>query len=120
MIYIASKTKYASWWRKLRAEGVPIISTWIDEEVDKSGKSVNLKDLWIRCVSEARTASALILYYEEDDVLKGALVEVGAALANFVPVYLVGPVISGSWVHHPCVKLHTTNIEEALEAIENS
>lgn len=88
-IYIASKTKHADRWRRLRDDaGLPIISTWIDEA--GAGESGDLSDLWRRCILEASTASALVLYREPDDVLKGGWVELGAALACGVPVFAVG------------------------------
>jgi hypothetical protein len=87
-IYIASKTKHADKWRKLRAKGHDIISTWIDEA--GQGESKDLADLAERCINEAKSADRLILYCESEDFLKGALVEVGAALGAGVPVYVVG------------------------------
>lgn len=110
-IYIASKTTHASRWRSLRAEGVPIVSTWIDEAGE--GESLDFTDLWIRCVGEAMAASALVLYIESGEVLKGAYVEVGAALSNEVPVFVVGEP-SGSWVAHPLV-MRCVTLTEALE-----
>jgi hypothetical protein len=88
-IYIASKTKHADRWKKLRdVFGYPIISTWIDEA--GPGESKDLNDLWYRCVREASTAELLIVYREPDEVLKGGWIEVGAALAAGVPVYAIG------------------------------
>lgn len=87
-IYIASKTKHAAHWRKLRAQGFNVISTWIDEA--GPGESLDLRDLAVRCVAEAARADFLILYCEPGDFLKGALIEVGAALASGVQVLVVG------------------------------
>lgn len=88
-IYIASKTKHARRWRYLRDKvGEPIISTWIDEAGE--GESACLHDLWRRCLQEAASARVLIVYREKDEVMKGAWVEVGAALANGVPVFAIG------------------------------
>lgn len=97
-IYTASKVKHAHLWRSLRASGVPVNSTWIDEAGE--GQSASLSDLWVRCVREASTASAVLVYIEPGDWLKGALVEVGAALACGVPVLVVGDP-DGSWINHP-------------------
>lgn len=87
-IYIASKTRHAARWQTLRAQGYNIISTWIDEA--GKGESKDLRDLAIRCIDEAKSADRVILYASENDILKGALMEVGAALACNVPVYVVG------------------------------
>ena len=87
-IYVASKTAHAFMWQHHRAIGVPIISTWIDEA--GPGESTDLADLWRRCIAEASSAAALVLYRGGDEVLKGAWAEVGVALASGVPVFAVG------------------------------
>jgi len=87
-IYIASKTKHAALWRDLRAAGAPIISTWIDEAGE--GESADLNDLWKRCITESTECDFLICYREPNDVLKGAWVEIGAALATGIPVLAIG------------------------------
>ena len=98
---MASKTRHAAQWRGLRAAGVPIICTWIDE----AGGAP--RDGWppvlVRCIREAAAARALVLYAEPDEVLKDALVEAGAALAAGVPVFTVGVDRSFSFLHHPLV-----------------
>lgn len=88
-IYIASKVKHADQWRFLRDHvGEPIISTWIDEAGE--GETSDHHDLWRRCISEASNCALLIVYREPGEVLKGAWVEMGCALANNIPVYAVG------------------------------
>lgn len=87
-IYIASKTRHAALWRDLRDAGAPIISTWIDEAGE--GESADLHDLWQRCIAESCSCKTLIVYRQPEDVLKGAWVEIGAALASGNPVYAVG------------------------------
>ncbi|WP_298967675.1 hypothetical protein [uncultured Methylobacterium sp.] len=109
-IYIASKTVHAPRWRKLRAAGFPIISTWIDEA--GVGESKCLKDLWRRCITEAAGAAALVLYHEPGEMLKGAWVEAGAALTRDVPVFGVG-VAGYSVANHQRVTLCET-VEEAF------
>lgn len=110
-IYIASKTRHAARWRALRAEGVPIISTWIDEA--GPGETRDFTGLWERCVHEAATATVVILYAEPGDVLEGAFIEVGAALAFDVPVLVVGEQPGWSWTRHPLVSL-VDSVEEAI------
>lgn len=86
-IYIASKTRHADKWRTV-ATKYPINSTWIYEA--EPGQTKDFDDLWRRCIHEASTADALIIYREGEEVLKGAWVELGAALACGVPVFAVG------------------------------
>ena len=82
-VYTASKTRHALIWRNLRDSGIPIISTWIDEAGE--GESGDLNDLWERCISESMRCKVMIIYRHETDALKGAWVELGAALAAGVP-----------------------------------
>lgn len=100
MIYIASKVKHAARWRKLRERGVPIRSSWIDEAGE--GETTDWPGLWERCIDEASSAYTLVVYCEPGEQLKGALAEVGAALANGTPVYAVG-IDNLSICHHPLV-----------------
>lgn len=86
-IYIASKTKHAERWRQI-ASVHPVSSTWIYEA--GQGETNDFDDLWWRCLREASTSKALVVYREPGEVLKGAWVEVGAALAHGVPVHAVG------------------------------
>ncbi len=113
MIYIASKTRHAYRWQDLRARGVPINSTWIDEAGE--GQSASLSDLWKRCISEASACDVLVLYMEQGDVLKGAFVEVGAALASGKMVFAVGVPKNYSFIHHPNV--HEYAPTELMQAI---
>lgn len=100
-IYIASKTAHADKWKALRDAGARIISTWIDEVGD--GESADLSDLAWRCIEEAVTADLLIIYRERGEVLEGAFIEAGAALACGTPVAAIGE-WDDCWsalFHHP-------------------
>jgi hypothetical protein len=97
-------------WRDLRDSGVRITSSWIDE--DGEGQTEDFGDLWQRIENEIRRSSALVLYVEPSDFpLKGALVEVGMALAIGLPINVVAPGVFlersmrpiGSWAAHPSV-----------------
>lgn len=101
-IYIASKTVHGPRWQRLRSEGVPFISSWIDEYYP--GATEDWADLWTRCVTEAASATALILYREPGEVLKGAWLEAGAALSHGVPVFAVGCEEFNAR-HHPNIHL---------------
>lgn len=104
-IYVASKVKHAADWQRYRfiskTWGMEITSTWIDEA--GVGQTKSWEDLWLRCIGEAARCDILLCYAQEDEVLKGALVEVGAALGAGKFVYYVGPKTIGSWLHHPLV-----------------
>lgn len=111
-IYVASRASIperGAMWRAAREQGVPIISTWIDEDGD--GATDDFSDLWKRINREVTSATRLVLYAEPGDFpLKGAFIEVGMALAVGVPVCLVLPGVFvegrscrpiGSWIRHP-------------------
>jgi hypothetical protein len=112
-VYVASKAEHGPLWRELRAAGEPIISTWIDES--GPGQTADWPGLWWRCIQEASTATALVCYCREGErPLKGALVEVGAALAHGVPVYWVGP--EQSVTRHPLVTVCLTLLDALNQA----
>ncbi len=111
--YTASKTKHAPKWRALRDAGVPIVSTWIDEAGE--GETSDYSDLWERCIREAVSAAVCIVYREEEETLKGALVEMGAALAAGREVRWIGPPVSMSLMHHPLIRTFDS-IESAIAA----
>lgn len=87
-IYVASKTKHAAKWRALRDHGHNIIATWIDQA--EEGQSPDYPGLATHCIQEAARADVTILYCHPGEVLKGALVEVGAALAHGREIRCVG------------------------------
>lgn len=123
--YVASRASIperGKMWREWRSSGVPVISSWIDE--DGEGQTESFSELWIRIASEVRRSWGLVLYVDEGDLpLKGALVEVGIALGSGVAVHIVCPGYTsakdgsrprplGSWVAHPLVRWH-----DSLESV---
>lgn len=122
--YVASRASNPdrpAMWRHFRERGLPIISTWIDEAGE--GETACNRELWQRIEREVTSATALIFYAEPDDFpLKGALVEVGMALAAGVPVRVVVPGVElrprslrplGSWAMHPLVTFHDSVVDAA-------
>lgn len=126
-IYVASRASTparSAMWRKLRDEdGILISSSWIDQAGE--GES-DYEALWPTIFSEIRNSKALILYAEPDDFpLKGAFIEVGAALMADKPVVCVLPGVQlehrsmrpvGSWMRHPSVFTALT-VSNAVEMI---
>ena len=112
MIYVASRVRHAEMWRRLRSQ-YQINSTWIDEAGE--GESSDLGELWQRIHVEVLRSSALVLHVEQEDFpLKGALIEVGMAMAVGKPIFVSAWHVEleerslrplGSWVHHPRVVL---------------
>jgi hypothetical protein len=116
-IYFASKTKHAPRWQALRDAGVTTTSTWIDEAGE--GQTENYTELSERCVSEIFRSRAVLLYCEPGEILKGALVEVGIALASDTPVFCVGQCDTLSRVFRRHILWHEyETIEAALSALK--
>lgn len=109
-IYTASKTQHAAKWKELKRLGYNIISTWINEA--GPGETSDFTDLWVRCIEEATYADALLVYREPGEVLKGAFVETGAALANKTPVFAIG-LDDQSFCSHPLVTI-CDSVNDAL------
>lgn len=123
--YIASRASLperSAAWRRLRdVDGWKITSTWIDEA--GVGASIDLGMLWERIEAEIAGSERLVLYVESEDFpLKGALIEVGIAIAHRIPIRIVAPGVVldpisfrpiGSWVRHPLVTFADT-MDEAL------
>ena len=111
-IYVASKVKFAHVWRAYKEAGFPINSSWID--MDSTGDPDFFLTLWDLCIEQASTCAALVLYAPDDSVLKGALVEVGAALAQNKPVIVVGDSDGLKSVkHHRNIRV-LTDLDEAM------
>jgi hypothetical protein len=116
-IYLASKTKYAPQWLRLRARGFPITCSWLTrfEAYDYA----HLPDVAEQCLREAMECDALVLYATAGDELRGAFMETGAAIASGRPVWLVN---AGRWteenlpdlLRHPQVTV-TCCVEHALK-----
>jgi len=98
--YVASKVRHADYWQKLRASGVNIISTWIDEA--GKGQTFDVAELASRCINEIKKCDALILLVYADETVQGALIEVGVAMAYNKPIYCVARLNRFSiFDHHP-------------------
>jgi hypothetical protein len=124
-VYVASRVHHAARWQELRTR-YPILTTWIDEAGE--GETDDLGELWGRIRAEIEASRALVLYLRPGDFpLKGALIEVGMALAIGRPVHVamrgveieprsMRPV--GSWLHHPLVTRYEgeSDLEDAMRA----
>lgn len=107
MIYVASKANHRPMWREFRERGIVINSRWIDIDdkysVDPCG--LDYSSLWSMCIEDVLRCDVVIVYALSGEVLKGALVEVGAALALNKRVILTGQKESytdnGTWINHP-------------------
>lgn len=117
-VYAASKAKHAPWWRALRATGIEVCSSWVDWPHNAPGSEPTAEQWsrhWTRCIDEARDCDVLLFVSNQDEQACGALIELGAALANGALVYIVSP----HWCsvsHHPRCRTFKT-IEGAIDSI---
>jgi len=132
-IYMASKLKHFAKWRVLKENRSDFIftSTWFYEahieaetEAQGFGSSAISKEkcelVWIINDHDVKICDFLIVYSEECDRLKGALIEAGLAIAYGKRVIVVGQNTDyGTWQFHPSVTRVDT-IEEALEHVKFS
>jgi hypothetical protein len=118
-IYPASKAKHAPWWRALRACGLPIEATWPDWPLNEPGAPAPTADdwraHWDNCITGAAAADVLLFVDQVDETAKGALVELGAALARGRRVFMVSD-RDWSFRHHPLVTSFKT-LADAVRAL---
>jgi nucleoside 2-deoxyribosyltransferase len=109
-VYTASKISYASLWRQLRNEEwkhLDFTARWIDIEdlelEERISGPAEYVHFWTIDIQDVRRSDFVLIYARPGDLLKGALVEVGAALALGKIVLSVGIDPSHTWSYHPCV-----------------
>jgi len=90
-IYVSSSGRHAALWRSLRAAGLDIAASWIDEEkprrrgMEFPGRGRD------RRLEEAASADTVLIFEESEDSSTVSLLEAGAALAAGKRVISVGP-----------------------------
>jgi hypothetical protein len=107
-IYVSSRASLErmNMWKMLRANGLNIISTWIDQP---NKDEIDFSYLWVKIENEIRQSDKLVFFAEPRDFpLKGAFVEVGMAIGMFKQIIVCLPDVQvslvGSWINHPFVK----------------
>lgn len=123
-VYLASKIRHSAYLKKIRETkpNLEITSRWLDMvHLEPTQGSLD-RELGAWCwsidVADVLRSDCLLVYAEQEDILCGALVEVGVALAKDIPVFLVGTSKSfGTWKSHPQV-LAFNSINKAADVIE--
>lgn len=117
-IYIASKAKHRPRWREFRdILGYDIISQWIDtdDKFNENPEGLDYAKLWRACVQDVKNCDVLVIYIEEEEHLKGALVELGIALGLNKEIIVTGILgDNGTWYHHDRVEVSDKPIEELM------
>lgn len=126
-VYFASHVRHAPKWLVIRdgawGEHIRVMSTWIEKSGLGKEETLSLNENesnWKRNIDQISLCDVLVVYAEPEDMLRGALIEVGAALSWEIPVLAWGTDGNhhdprfGSWQYHPLVvRLQT---EEQIRA----
>lgn len=110
-VYIASKLNYAKQFRNYRTDwkvdGIDLHARWFDQAHIEQNSNPTPEDFhifWLVDEEDVKTSQALILYAQENDKLRGALVEAGIAIAHGILVIVIGDHPDyGTWQYHPLV-----------------
>lgn len=119
-VYFASKLAKGPLWRGLKEPGIFAHARWLrHNKVGTPDEAEFASEFWLEDHEDVRDADAVVVYAEEGEHLRGALVEAGIALALGVPVYVVGPHPDyGTWQYHPGV-IRVDILRQAFELIRN-
>ena len=118
-VYVSSKVRHAFMWKTYRDPSrYDIVSSWIDRPTSDIDPDV-FSSMWSDFIDECAACDYLILYKAADDsVLKGAIVEFGAALAGGAEILLVsgsGEIAElGTAIYHPRVSTFS-HVESAFD-----
>lgn len=116
-VYTASKLRHGSKWRALChvTRHVQFHARWLKHNLIGTPDDPEVaKEFWLEDEQDVRDADAVIVYAEEGDHLRGALVEAGIAIACGVPVIVIGDHPDyGTWQYHPGV-IRAPDIDKAL------
>ena len=103
-IYTASKLRHGPMWRNLCDHSRRFIfhARWLKHnKMGTPDTREEAVEFWRQDIQDVLTADAVIVYSENDEVLRGALVEVGVALSSGIPVFVIGHSTSyGTWQYH--------------------
>lgn len=117
-VYTASQMHHADRWRALCRRSLQILchARWLKHAaLGTPETAANAREFWQQDEQDVRDADALMVFAAPGDRLRGALVEVGIALACGVPVIVIGEHPDyGTWQYHPGVT-RVADLEAALE-----
>ena len=106
-VYTASKLHMVPFWKGLEKEWDGLVyfhARWLKHlELGIPETPENARRFWVEDLEDVSTSDAVMIYADSPkDQLRGALVEIGHAIANGKPIIVVGDHHSyGSWQYHP-------------------
>lgn len=114
-VYTASKLHHRQRWVSLRSQwpGVTFTARWPDLEKDRPSSDDEARSNWLKDEEDVRKADVVMVYAEDGEHLRGALIEAGMAIALGKTVLVVGDHPDfGTWQHHPRV-MHAADLDHA-------
>jgi hypothetical protein len=119
-VYTASKISTAPEWRDIHATHphVHFHARWLKHNLKGTPDRADFASkFWLEDERDVHDCEALIVWAREGEHLRGALVEVGMAIAFGKPVIVVGTHADYStWQHHPQCQL-ARDLAHALELL---
>ena len=118
-VYTASKLHHAALWRGLRETnpGIYFTARWPFFAGAVSDSSDAAEYFWQDDLADVLRSDVVLVYALSGEKLRGALVEVGAALSLGRVVYVVGKHEDyGTWQYHPNV-VRVGTLDKALEEL---
>lgn len=117
-IYTASKLRQAQMWQAIHDSHPDVYfhARWLKHtgKLKTPDTPENAKRFWIEDEQDVKHADAVFVFAEDDEHLRGALVEAGMAIAYGKPVYVIGEHPDyGTWQYHPAV-VRVRTVEEAI------
>lgn len=121
-VYTASKLEEAEMWLEIQKThpGVFFHARWLKHtQIGTQDKAKRAQEFWIQDEEDVVGSDVVLVFARDGQVMKGALVEAGMAIAMGIPVIVVGdhPAYS-TWVYHPGV-MRVATLDEALGKIEH-
>lgn len=115
-IYIASKMHHAPKWRAAYSRpDIHVVSRWPFLETQVDDCDTNCRKFWQDDFTDISSCDILILFAEEGENLRGALVEVGIAMGLGKQIIVIGDHSDhGTWWHHPLVR-KVVDLEAAMK-----
>ena len=119
-IYTAGKLYHADMLKALEEQWSQHVFTarWASDHVGKVPDTPAFaREFWIQDHADVANSDIVLVYADEDDKLRGSLIEAGIAIALGVSVVVIGDHQDfGTWTYHPCVS-RVANLEEAAMLI---
>ena len=108
-VYFASKVKHYQKWIAFSHPQIAVSSTWMHH-------AYNVRDWpehWARIIAEIDNSDFLIAYHEPGETPKGALIEIGLAMARGIPIYAINFGSEHTWQWHVRVEI-VSSVDEAI------